>query len=250
MLLTWRQRLPVCVTLLALLTACASMVMSMHGQADRNPAAFTWAALLILITLLLDGLDGNVARWLDGVSAFGADLDTYVDFAGYAIAPALLLYAIWPTGFPVSLRELVPALIVIFGAIRLSRFRLYDTSRGLQRFIGLPMTMNASYISLWVILGQHNTWVWNAPLPVSLFFICLAILLPLQVSRVHYPSVVKAPHTYALSVISITALAFIVWLAPSYATHGALIVLLIGCVYVLVVPLVLRRRDQTSYRHP
>ena len=41
---------------------------------------------------MLDGLDGRIARLLDGASKFGAELDSLSDFISFGVAPALLLY--------------------------------------------------------------------------------------------------------------------------------------------------------------
>lgn len=55
--------------------------------------AFEIAAALILVAILMDGLDGAVARWLDAESQVGKDIDSIADMVSFTMAPAVLIYA-------------------------------------------------------------------------------------------------------------------------------------------------------------
>ena len=101
----WRQLIPSLFTLAAMLAGFLSILVTIQGMvaqaeivapagAHRAAELFRWAALLIMLAMILDGLDGNIARWLHGESDFGAELDTYVDLTAFGIAPAILVFAV------------------------------------------------------------------------------------------------------------------------------------------------------------
>ena len=92
--------------------------------------------MLIYLAWIFDSFDGAVARWVRGTSAFGAELDTFVDFLSFSVAPALLVFAVTLPGEPLSFRVLFPTLMVASGAMRLSKFRVTDTERGLKGYTG------------------------------------------------------------------------------------------------------------------
>jgi CDP-diacylglycerol--serine O-phosphatidyltransferase len=76
---------------LALLrTIQAAMAYSTNPQLSAEQFAF--AAKVIGISILLDGLDGRVARMTNTASAFGAELDSLADVISFGIAPAVLAY--------------------------------------------------------------------------------------------------------------------------------------------------------------
>ena len=53
---------------------------------------FKWAALFIFLAVLMDGLDGRVARKLEISSEMGRELDSLCDLVSFGVAPALLIY--------------------------------------------------------------------------------------------------------------------------------------------------------------
>ena len=81
----WRKSIPCACTILALCAGVVSILASVQGR-------FLLGAQLIFVSLILDGLDGTLARLLRGQSDFGGELDTFVDITSFGIAPAVLLY--------------------------------------------------------------------------------------------------------------------------------------------------------------
>ena len=110
---------------------------------------FYWGALFILGAMILDGIDGTMARMLKASTAFGAEFDTFVDITAFGIAPAMLMYfylfhdfsAPAPTLHPVG--ALLSIAIVLSGAIRLARFKVVDEDNGMSGYTGMPITVNA-----------------------------------------------------------------------------------------------------------
>ena len=79
------QLLPNLMTLAALVAGLTAMRLALMGRTE-------FAVALILLAVVLDGLDGVVARALRSESAIGAELDSLADFVNFGVAPAFVLY--------------------------------------------------------------------------------------------------------------------------------------------------------------
>ena len=60
---------------------------------SANQGWFDWAAYAIFFSMLMDGLDGRVARWTNTQSDFGAQYDSLADMVSFGLAPALVVYS-------------------------------------------------------------------------------------------------------------------------------------------------------------
>ena len=60
-------------------------------------ASFEWAAWLIVVSMIFDGLDGRVARLTNTSSKFGIEFDSLADIVAFGVAPAMLVYYYIPT---------------------------------------------------------------------------------------------------------------------------------------------------------
>lgn len=77
--------LPNSFTMAALFSAFYAITESMHGR-------FEHAAIAVFVSMLLDGMDGRVARLTNSQSAFGEQLDSLADMVSFGVAPALIVY--------------------------------------------------------------------------------------------------------------------------------------------------------------
>lgn len=147
--------LPNLFTTAALFAGFYAIVQAMNLQ-------FEQAAVAIFVAMVLDGLDGRVARLTRTQSAFGAEYDSLSDMVSFGAAPALVMYE-W------ALKELgrigwVAAFVYCVGAaLRLARF---NTNLGVvdKRFFqGLPSPAAAALVAGFVWLANDNK------IPVSEF---------------------------------------------------------------------------------
>ncbi len=197
----------------------------------------TNAAQLIMLAMLLDGLDGNLARRFNRVTEFGAELDSYVDMIAFGIAPAVLIYRSFPTGHEI-VNFLLALITAGLGVVRLSRFKASDPFRGQKGYVGLPITISAAWIALFTLLCAYdhtkffsiqNYWV------LAFFIAALFACLILQISNIPYPKPTKHAVPFSLC----TILILLVLAPPPHTTMTATIILLIlGCLYVFLGPLV------------
>jgi CDP-diacylglycerol---serine O-phosphatidyltransferase len=112
---------------------------------------FPEAALAIFVAMVMDLLDGRVARLMKATSQFGVEFDSLADVVSFCVAPAFLLYAF-------ALRDLGrPAwfgafLFVICGALRLARFNVQTASVDRRFFVGLSTPAAAGIVASSVLL--------------------------------------------------------------------------------------------------
>ena len=131
-----------------------AVVMAMHDQ-------FETAAIAIFVAMLLDTLDGRVARLTHTQSAFGEQYDSLADMVSFGLAPALIMYA-WALK---SLGKLgwIGAFIYCAGAaLRLARFNTNIGTVDKRYFQGLPSPAAAALVVglVWVVTDlRENEWI-------------------------------------------------------------------------------------------
>ena len=114
---------------------------------------FEVGAIAIFVAMVLDGMDGRVARWTNTQSEFGAQFDSIADMVAFGAAPGLIAY-IW------VLKDLgtlgwIGAFIYCAGAgIRLARFNANITVVDKRYFQGLPSPSGAAVMTglVWVLV--------------------------------------------------------------------------------------------------
>ena len=127
---------------------------------------FEYAAVAILIAMVLDGLDGRVARMTHTQSAFGAEYDSLSDMVSFGVAPALVIYEF-------ALQDMgklgwIAAFVYCAGAaLRLARFNTQlDIVTDKRFFQGLPSPAAAALVAgfVWVmvsydVVGEDVSWL-------------------------------------------------------------------------------------------
>jgi CDP-diacylglycerol---serine O-phosphatidyltransferase len=111
------------------------------------------AAIAIFIAMVMDGLDGRVARMTNTQSAFGAEYDSLSDMVSFGVAPALIVYvwALKPLG---KIGWIAAFIYCACAALRLARFntKLEDPFQDKRFFQGLPSPAAAALLAgfVWV----------------------------------------------------------------------------------------------------
>ena len=241
--MNWRQILPSLVTLAAMLAGFLSILLTVEGMRLGEPGShYSRAALLIMLAMVLDGLDGNLARWLHGQSEFGAELDTYVDLTAFGIAPAILVFAVTLQGSPVW-RVVLPSAVALSGVVRLARFKVKDPLRGQGGYAGLPITANAGWVALFVFITltpPRDQFSLNQGPVAVLFLVGVLVFIVLQVSNLRYPKPTKKAFLFVPCVVLVVLL----WvLHHRLAARVAALMIVMGSGYVLIGPLFVRGMD-------
>jgi len=97
---------------------------------------FEKAALAIGVAILLDGLDGRVARRLNATSKFGIEFDSFSDLVSFGIGPAILVYSWCFKALADEFGVFFSFVYALCAASRLARFNISDPNP--KGFVGLP----------------------------------------------------------------------------------------------------------------
>src|SRR5688572_8857038 len=147
-------------TLANLFCGYACVVYSTRGDFDT-------AALLIGIAMVIDMLDGLIARLTNSQSAFGAELDSLADVVSFGLAPAILAFTwgLWPLG---RLGWAAGFIYVTAAALRLARYNIQTHTPAMsdkRYFAGMPSPAAAGVIASTVYLFPAGIADQRAALP-------------------------------------------------------------------------------------
>jgi len=138
--------LPNLFTTAALFAGFYAIVAGMKGQ-------FEHAAIALFVAMIMDGLDGRVARLTGTQSAFGAQYDSLSDMVCFGLTPALVSFN-WALSNFGKLGWLAAFIYTAATALRLARFNTQlDSPKDKRFFIGLPCPAAAALVAGMVWLG-------------------------------------------------------------------------------------------------
>ena len=152
-----------------------SIIASSRDQYER-------AAVLILVAIFADVLDGRIARLTGTTTQFGEEFDSLADVVSFGMAPALLAFK-WGLWEVPRVGMAVAFLFLVAGSIRLARFSSADHDS--TNFVGLPIPAGAGAISMLVLMSPTPV-TYPAFIPVVVAFVLGLSLL--MVSNLPYPS--------------------------------------------------------------
>ncbi len=127
-------------TLLNGISGFVSVILSANGF-------FSAAAVMILLGVVFDWLDGKAARFFNEVSTLGRELDSLSDLVTFGVAPAMLVSMIDKSLFSYA----TACLFVFSAALRLGRFNI-QRIKGV--FFGFPTTINGVLLPLLVLFSS------------------------------------------------------------------------------------------------
>jgi len=127
-----------------------SIINSISAQTTDDPREaskyFAYAAIAIFVAMILDSLDGRVARMTNTQSAFGAEYDSLSDMVAFGVAPALLAFG-WALGDMGKVGWMVSFIYVAGAALRLARFNTQVGVADKRYFIGLASPAAAGVVA-------------------------------------------------------------------------------------------------------
>ena len=170
--------LPNLFTTAALFAGFYAIVAAMAGR-------FEASALAIFIAMVLDGLDGRIARMTNTQSAFGAEYDSLADVVSFGIAPALIAYE-WSLGEMGKVGWLAAFFYAAATALRLARFNTQLGTVDKRYFQGLPCPAAAAVVAGLVWLAT-DFGLEGADLTLATCGVCLLCGI-LMVSNIRYSS--------------------------------------------------------------
>ena len=136
-----------------------AIVQAMQGR-------FEIGAIAIFVAMVLDGMDGRVARWTNTQSEFGAQYDSIADMVAFGAAPALVAYE-WTLKDLGTAGWIAAFIYCAATGIRLARFNANISVVDKRYFQGLPSPSGAAIMTglVWVLVDfdfRPNEYLWIA----------------------------------------------------------------------------------------
>lgn len=182
--------------------------------------------VLIGFAILLDTLDGRIARFAGASSEFGKEFDSLADQVSFGVAPMVLAYSwglnVWP-----RLGWLVGFLFVICGAMRLARFNIQQSSTDKRFFVGLPIPAAAGVVAALIYRFPEPLETRAETLPVIALVMVLAFLM---VSKLRYYSFKDFDLRRRQPYLTILFLALLI---VAVSTHPQVMLLSMASAYLL-----------------
>lgn len=172
--------LPNLFTTASLFCGFLALVFSYNDQLE-------FAIWSILIAVVMDGLDGRIARMTGTSSSFGLNYDSLSDLVSFGVVPGFIAYKLaHGSGSRIALAAC--AVYVICGALRLARFNVQVHGEESQGFVGLPIPAAAGMLMSSIMVFQRYQYGFMPKwLPLLAFLLGL-----LMVSNIPYMSLKKA----------------------------------------------------------
>lgn len=188
------------------------------------------AAIAIAIAVILDGIDGKVARLTKATSRFGVEYDSLSDLVAFGVAPAILVFA-WALQPYGKFGWLAVFLYVACGALRLARFNVQVDTVESRYFRGLPVPGAAGLIVATIFLSYRLDVRGEG---TNLFILLMIYLLAfLMVSNIRYPSFKDLA---LLKRKPFSALVAIVLFLVVVVAEPAIVLFVLAAVYLLLGP--------------
>ena len=169
--------LPNLLTTAGLFSGFFAIVQATKGQ-------YEIAAIAIFIAMIMDGLDGRVARMTETSSDFGVEYDSLTDMVAFGLTPALVIYE-WSLSSLGKLGWLAAFLYVAATALRLARFNTQKVADK-RYFQGLPSPAAAAVLAAFVWLMESYQ-LGNKQLAILALVVTVATALAM-VSNIGYRS--------------------------------------------------------------
>lgn len=179
---TARQRrgvflLPNAITSGAMFSGFFAIIAATEGK-------FLFAGVALLIAMILDSLDGRVARAMSAESDFGKQFDSLSDMVAFGVAPGVLAFE-WGLNSFDQIGWAITFLYMACAALRLARFNIAGES---SSFTGLPSPMACGVVA-------SAAWLWTdffTGTPALYFIVLMAFLVVgsalLMVANIRYYS--------------------------------------------------------------
>ena len=143
------------------LVTSVGLLFGLMSLVATSEARFVDAGWLIIWAVMLDRMDGLVARSLRATSPFGIQMDSFADAINFGVAPAFLVFTMltrvpalgFGDGFGRILLLGACGLWVLATVFRLAKFNVVaESDDGPDVFLGVPTTLAAGLLVIWVLV--------------------------------------------------------------------------------------------------
>lgn len=165
-------------TALSLFSGFLSIVFSLQHH-------FSFACWAIIISVVFDGLDGQIARINPAPSGFGKEFDSLVDVVAFGIAPALLGYIYIYGSFQLG-AVLALFVYLLCSVLRLAKYNITPKETMSKCFHGLPTTVSGGVLASFVLIYRRGEGFIMPGFVSAAFLLVVLVLSLLMISPVKY----------------------------------------------------------------
>ncbi len=228
--------LPSLFTVANMFCGYACVVFAMRGE-------YATAAPFIGVAIILDMLDGRIARLTGTTSQFGVQFDSLADVISFGMAPAILTFA-WGLAPLGRLGWAAGFLFVTATAMRLARFNIQSATADKRYFVGMPSPAAAGVPAATVFAYPGGLTDFGGVLPALVIVLVPALLMVSTIRYVSFKQIdLRRPHPYRNLIVMAAGLAAVVSYPRLMLAVMAYGYLLTGIVGTLVMRI--RRRWST-----
>jgi CDP-diacylglycerol--serine O-phosphatidyltransferase len=239
-----RYLLPNMITLLALCSGVTAIRFAFEGRYELAVAS-------VMLAVILDAVDGRLARFLKGTSRFGAELDSLADFVNFGVAPAILLY-VWSLNSLRTLGWVICLVLAICCALRLARFNvaLDDPNKPAwanRFFTGAPAPAGAGlallpfYLGFLGIIDEGHGWA----LFIGPYVVGVALLMVSRVPTFSGKHMGRIRGDMVLPVLGLGVLAVVMLISYPWEFLS-----IVSLAYLALIPISIRSHRRLSAAEP
>jgi len=224
-------------TTLSLVCGFVSIIFSLESH-------FTFASWAIILSVIFDGLDGQIARRNPTPSEFGKQLDSLVDVVSFGIAPSVLGYIFVYRDF-YFWATLALFIYLVCSVMRLAKYNVTPKEKLVTYFYGLPTTVSGGMLASFVLI-YRKSYFEALPRYIPVIFLFMVLLLAfLMVSRVRYFNLDGLKALFGRK-RKITYLVLIILLiSAGFLKKVGVTVFTLFTIYLLFSPVVVKRLDHS-----
>lgn len=234
-------------TISSLICGFISIIFSVEGH-------FTFAGWAIILSVVFDGLDGQIARLNPVPSEFGKELDSLVDVVSFGIAPSILGYVFiyhqiqfWAV--------LALFAYLVCSVLRLAKYNITPKEELANYFIGLPTTASggilASFILIYrkkeeMLLPEFLPDILGPQFMPAIFLILVLSSAFLMISRVRYLNLDGLKEFFGKKIIFIVLISAILLILAGLKKKMGITLFTFFLIYLIFSPFVVKRLEQTK----
>ena len=226
--------IPIMMTLGAVCVGLTAVRFALDARIDL-------AVIAMVVAMIMDGLDGRLARALNSTSLIGKELDSLADFFNFGIAPGLIVHlALFNQSSRVDFTWVAIMLVAACCAYRLARFNASEDSEIAQTFEGVPAPVLALLTLMPVYLHLLEfDFVSHSPALISFYLIGCGFLAVSQVPTLSLKSL-RVSQSYGFLVVPIFTLLIASLLIYPWETLTTM-----SLTYLLALPFYARRHPRS-----
>ncbi len=222
-----RVILPNILTLVGVCIGLTSIKFAFDGK-------FELSIIAVIVAGIIDGLDGRIARLIQGTSKVGKELDSLTDVISFGVAPAFIMY-FWSMSEIGRLGWLISIIFVICVALRLARFNVNSEVEPSWRdnfFEGIPSPAGGILVLMPLIYSFSELQFFNLnyKIIVPVLFIFISILLISKIPTYSLKKIV-VPRSTTIFLLFVVVLYFGLLLTYTFNT-----LIISGFLYLIIIP--------------